>query len=104
MLIGIAGEVASDAEGNVTTPGDTLSQARYCFNRICEVVKMHGASMDDVVEITSFHKDHRDWELVMEAGREHFDPQSPPAWTPVGATGLWNPGYQHEIYALAVIG
>jgi enamine deaminase RidA (YjgF/YER057c/UK114 family) len=103
-LIGIAGEVASDAEGNVTTPGDTFKQARYCFNRIREVVEMHGASMADVVEITSFHKDHRDWEIVMDAGWEYFDSDRPPAWTPVGATGLWNPGYQHEIYALAVIG
>jgi len=103
VLIGIAGEVASDAEGNVTTPGDTAAQARYCFNRIREVVEMHGGSMHDVVEITSFHKDHRDWEIVMDAGREYFDSDSPPAWTPVGATGLWNPGYQHEIYALAVV-
>jgi enamine deaminase RidA (YjgF/YER057c/UK114 family) len=103
-LIAIAGEVASDAEGNVTTPGDTFSQARYCFNRIREVVEMHGGSMDDVVEITSFHKDHRDWEPVMRAGREYFDEANPPAWTPVGAVGLWNPGYQHEIYALAVVG
>ena len=103
VLIGIAGEVASDAEGNVTTPGDTFRQARYCFNRIREVVEMHGGSMDDVVEITSFHKDHRDWEIVMEAGREYFDGDTPPAWTPTGATGLWNPGYQHEIYALAVV-
>jgi enamine deaminase RidA (YjgF/YER057c/UK114 family) len=102
-LIGIAGEVASDAEGNVTTPGDTFRQARYCFNRIREVVEMHGGSMGDVVEITSFHKDHRDWEIVMEAGREYFDGDNPPAWTPTGATGLWNPGYQHEIYALAVV-
>lgn len=102
VLIGIAGEVASDAEGNVTTPGDTLSQARYCFNRIREVLEMHGSTMDSVVEITSFHKDHRDWELVMKAGSEFFDATSPPAWTPVGAVGLWNPGYQHEIYALAV--
>lgn len=101
-LIGIAGEVASDAEGNVTTPGDTFRQARYCFNRIREVVEMHGSSMENVVEITSFHKDHRDWEIVMQAGREYFDPASPPAWTPVGVTGLWNAGYLHEIYALAV--
>lgn len=102
-LIGIAGEVASDAEGNVTTPGDTFAQARYCFNRIREVVEMHGSTMDRVVEVTSFHKDHRAWEVVMRAGRDYFDPARPPAWTPVGATGLWNPGYLHEIYALAVV-
>jgi enamine deaminase RidA (YjgF/YER057c/UK114 family) len=102
-LIGIAGEVASDAEGNVTTPGDTLAQARYAFNRIREVVEMHGSSMANVVEVTSFHKDHRAWEIVMEAGREYFEPDAGPAWTPVGAVGLWNPGYLHEIYALAVV-
>jgi enamine deaminase RidA (YjgF/YER057c/UK114 family) len=103
MLIAIAGEVASDAEGNVTTPGDTLGQARYVFNRIREVVEMHGSSMENVVEVTSFHKDHRAWEIVMEAGREYFDPRSGPAWTPVGVIGLWNPGYLHEIHALAVV-
>lgn len=102
-LIAIAGEVASDAEGNVTTPGDTLGQARYAFNRIREVVELHGSSMDRVVEVTSFHKDARAWEIVMEAGREYFDERRGPAWTPVGVTGLWNPGYLHEIYALAVV-
>jgi enamine deaminase RidA (YjgF/YER057c/UK114 family) len=101
-LIGIAGEVASDAEGNVTTPGNTYAQARYCFSRIREVVEMHGSGMDRVVEMTSFHKDHRAWRTVMDAGMEFFDPASPPAWTPVGAVGLWNPGYLHEIHALAV--
>jgi enamine deaminase RidA (YjgF/YER057c/UK114 family) len=102
-LIGIAGEVASDAEGNVTTPGDTLSQAHYAFRRIQEVVELHGSSMDKVVEVTSFHKDPRAWEIVMDAGRRYFDAEHGPAWTPVAVTGLWNPGYLHEIYALAVV-
>ena len=94
--------MASDAEGNVTTPGDTLAQAHYAFRRIREVVELHGSSMDRVVEITSFHKDPRAWEVVMEAGRTYFEPGHEPAWTPVAVTGLWNPGYLHEIYALAV--
>ncbi len=102
-LIGIAGEVASDAEGNITTPGDTASQARYAFNRIREVVEMHGVDMGHVVEITAFHKDHRAWEIVTAVAREYFDDESWPAWTSAGMTGLWNPGYLHEIYALAVV-
>ena len=102
-LIGIAGEVASDAEGNITTPGDTASQARYAFNRIREVVEMHGVDMRHVVEITAFHKDHRAWEIVTETAREFFDHDSWPAWTSAGMTGLWNPGYLHEIYAAAVV-
>jgi enamine deaminase RidA (YjgF/YER057c/UK114 family) len=101
-LVGIAGEVASDAEGNITTPGDTASQARYALNRIREVVEMHGGDMSDVVEVTAFHKDHRAWEIVTEVAREYFGDDGP-AWTSAGMTGLWNPGYLHEIYALAVV-
>jgi enamine deaminase RidA (YjgF/YER057c/UK114 family) len=102
-LIGIAGEVASDAEGNITTPGDTASQARYAFNRIREVVEMHGVDMGHVVEVTAFHKDHRAWEIVTAVAREYFGDDGWPAWTSAGMTGLWNPGYLHEIYALAVV-
>jgi len=102
-LIGIAGEVASDAEGNITTPGDTANQARYAFNRIREVVEMHGVDMSHVVEITAFHKDHRAWEIVADVAREYFGRDSWPAWTSAGMTGLWNPGYLHEIYAAAVV-
>jgi enamine deaminase RidA (YjgF/YER057c/UK114 family) len=100
-LIGIAGEVASDAEGNITTPGDTASQARYAFNRIREVVELHGVDLSIVVEVTAFHKDHRAWEIVTEVAREYFG-ENGPAWTSAGMTGLWNPGYLHEIYALAI--
>jgi enamine deaminase RidA (YjgF/YER057c/UK114 family) len=102
-LIGIAGEVASDAEGNITTPGDTASQARYAFNRIREVVEMHGVDIGHVVEVTAFHKDHRAWEIVTNVAGEYFDEAAWPAWTSAGMTGLWNPGYLHEIYALAVV-
>jgi enamine deaminase RidA (YjgF/YER057c/UK114 family) len=102
-LVGIAGEVASDGEGNVTTPGDTRAQARYALRRIQEVVELQGGSMADVVEVTSFHKDPRAWPIVLEAADEFFEPDAGPAWTPVGAVGLWNPGYLHEIYALAVL-
>ena len=36
-----------------------------------------------VVEITSFHKDPRASEIVMEAGRTYFEPGHGPAWTAV---------------------
>lgn len=102
-LIAISGEVASDGDGLVTTPGDTAAQARYAFNRIREVLEMFGATLENVVEITSFHKDPRAWDIVMDVGREYFGEESGPAWTPVGITGLWQEGYLHEIYALAVV-
>jgi enamine deaminase RidA (YjgF/YER057c/UK114 family) len=102
-LIGISGQVASDGEKNIISRGDPASQARYCFSQISGVLEKHGASMDDIVEVISFHKDHRAWELVMEAGKDVFRPGHGPAWTPVGCTGLYLEGYLHEIYAIAMI-
>ena len=102
-LIAISGEVASDGDGNITIPGDVAGQARYAFNRIKEVLEMFGASMANVAEIISFHKDPRAWETVMQVGATYFDTDTPPAWTPVGMTGLYQEGYLHEIYATAVV-
>jgi len=102
-LIGISGQVASDGSRNIIAPGDPYAQARYCFSQIRGVLEKHGASLDNIVEITSFHKDHRALELVMQAGQEIWGKGRGPAWTPVGCTGLYLEGYQHEIYALAVI-
>jgi enamine deaminase RidA (YjgF/YER057c/UK114 family) len=103
VLIGLAGEVASDGDGQITTPGDTAAQARYAFNRLKETLEMFGASMANIVEVTSFHKDPRAWEIVMAEGKAYFGEEDGPAWTPVGVTGLFQEGYLHEIYALAVV-
>ncbi len=102
-LIGLAGQVASDGDGEITTPGDTAAQARYAFNRLREVLAEFGASMDNIAEVISFHKDPRAWEIVMDVGREYFPADQGPAWTPVGVTGLFQEGYLHEIYAVAVV-
>lgn len=59
--------------------------------------------MDDVVEIISFHRDPRAWEIVMDVGSEYFEEGRGPAWTPIGTRGLTKDGYLHEIYALAAV-
>jgi len=101
-LIGLAGQVASDGDGEITTPGDVAGQARYAFNRLKEVLGEFGVGMDSIVEVTSFHKDPRAWETVMEVGRSYFANEGP-AWTAAGSTGLFKEGYLHEIHALAVV-
>ena len=102
-LIGISGQVASDGARNIVAQGDPAAQARYCFSQIRGVLEKHGASLDDVVEITSFHKDPRAWRQVMQVGEEIWGKGRGPAWTPIGCTGLYLEGYQHEIYALAMV-
>jgi enamine deaminase RidA (YjgF/YER057c/UK114 family) len=102
-LVAISGQVASDGDANIVARGDVAAQAHYCFSQIRGVLEKHGASLADVVEIVSYHKDPRAWETVMAVGRELFKEGAEPAWTTVGCTGLFLEGYLHEIYAMAVL-
>jgi enamine deaminase RidA (YjgF/YER057c/UK114 family) len=101
-LVGIAGQVSSDGDGDILHAGDVRAQARYCLEQIAAGLEMLGGSLADVVEVTAFHKDHRDWEDVAAEAKEALGTGSP-AWTSVGTTGLYQEGYLHEIHALAVI-
>jgi enamine deaminase RidA (YjgF/YER057c/UK114 family) len=101
-LVGIAGQVSSDGAGEILHAGDPRAQARYCFEQIEAGLALLGGSLADVVEVTAFHKDIRDWEDVAAAARDALG-DNRPAWTSVGTTGLYQEGYLHEIHALAVI-
>jgi enamine deaminase RidA (YjgF/YER057c/UK114 family) len=101
-LVGIAGQVSSDGDGEILHWGDPGAQARYCLAQIDDGLRMLGGSLADVVEVTAFHKEIRDWEEVAAAAGEAFGSEHP-AWTSVGTTGLYQEGYLHEIHALAVI-
>jgi enamine deaminase RidA (YjgF/YER057c/UK114 family) len=101
-LVGIAGQVSSDGDGEILHRGDARAQAEYCLQQIGDGLQMLGGSLADVVEVTAYHKDPRDWEQVADAAREAFGADHP-AWTSVGTTGLYQEGYLHEIHALAVV-
>jgi enamine deaminase RidA (YjgF/YER057c/UK114 family) len=101
-LVGIAGQVSSDGDGEILHRGDAGAQAEYCFSQIAAGLEMLGGSLADVVEVTAFHKDLRDADAVADAARDAFG-DSRPVWTSVGTTGLYQEGYLHEIHALAVM-
>ncbi|MBI4516398.1 MAG: RidA family protein [Deltaproteobacteria bacterium] len=77
------------------------TQARQAFKNIGRVLQEAGASMDDVVEISSFHTDMTQMEGVVEAAKAAF-PNHCPAWTAVGVTSLAIPAMLIEIKAVAV--
>ena len=82
---------------------DTVAaQARQAFRNMATVLKEGGASLDDVVEITSYHLDMDQMGAVVEAMREAF-PNHQPAWTAVGVTRLALPQMLVEIKATAVL-
>lgn len=99
-LLCVAGEVSMDMDGQIVCPGDPVAQARYAFNRIKEVVEMTGGTMDNVVDLISFHKDVRAIDAVRGVAREYFK-GTPPAWTAVGYPGGYFEGHLHEICARA---
>jgi len=79
------------------------AQARQAFRNMERVLQEGGASLDDVVEITSYHLDMEQMPAVVEVLREVF-PRHQPAWTAVGVTRLASRRMLIEIKATAVRG
>ena len=90
--------------------GDTdEAKIRWMFEQLKLHLESAGASMDDVVELTSFHvsTDHEDFrrrvEPVLKVHREFFKDHYP-AWTAVGTTALFSSDAPVEMRAEAIIG
>lgn len=99
-LITVAGQVACNPDKSVHAPGDPRAQARYIWRSMAESLEIFGATMADVVEVTSFHKDLRNLDVVLEESTAHFRRELP-VWSAIQVPGLWMEGYLHEIAATA---
>jgi enamine deaminase RidA (YjgF/YER057c/UK114 family) len=70
---------------------------KSAFERIEKVLNEAGASLDDVIDITSFHTDlQRQLEVAVKARMEIMSPPHP-AWTAVGTTAFATPDGVTEI-------
>lgn len=70
---------------------------------IDEILHEAGASLDDVVDITSFHTDlQRQLQTAIKVRMEHMN-MPHPAWTAVGTTALAIPDGVTEIKVVAVV-
>jgi enamine deaminase RidA (YjgF/YER057c/UK114 family) len=100
--IWVSGQVGIDAEGR---PGAGMAeQARLAFEAVKAVLAEAGASLGDVVELTTFHTDLRGEMRAFGAVKDAFFPSDYPAWTAVGVTQLAGPDFVVEIRAVAVVG
>jgi enamine deaminase RidA (YjgF/YER057c/UK114 family) len=81
--------------------GDVGAQARQAFRNMERVLAEAGASLEDVVDVTSFHLDMEQMGAVVAVLKEVF-PNHQPAWTAVGVTRLAVPTMLIEIKATAV--
>lgn len=91
-------------------PGSYEDKVRRMFVALRTQLELAGASLADVVELTSFHALPTDAKSFQEEfarfGPIHheFFPSHYPAWSAVGTTALLSPGAVVELRAVAVIG
>jgi enamine deaminase RidA (YjgF/YER057c/UK114 family) len=84
--------------------GGTLEdKARQAFLMIKRILEYGGSSLDDVVEIVTYHRNMADFYRFATVKSEFFKVNYP-AWTAVGTTGLVLPDAEVEIKVTAVIG
>jgi reactive intermediate/imine deaminase len=99
-LVILAGQMPCDAEANVVSVGDIKGQTRQVFENMKAVLAAAGLTLDDVVEIVSYHTDLADLHGMNEVKMEYL-PANFPAWTALGVTSLALPGQMIEIKAIA---
>lgn len=91
-------------------PGSYQDKIRRMYQRAKDLLEAAGASIEDVVELTTFHLEPKDseafgkeFELYMPIHREFFG-EHRPAWSAVGTTALLSPSAVVEMRVMAVAG
>lgn len=101
-MVFIAGQTASDLEGNIVGVGDPRAQTRYVLGKIQRAVEAAGGTLNDVVAMNVFTTDVRYHRDINEARREVLGSNFPTS-TMVQVVALARPELIVEINATAVI-
>ena len=99
----VSGQGPLDSGGQLVGEGDMAAQSRQVFANIRAVLAEAGATMDDVVKITSFITDTGRYAEYAAARAEAF-PNHAPASSTVTVADLVLPGMLVEVEAIAVLG
>jgi len=95
----ISGQIGRDEELAVVE--DSEAQIVQAFENLKKVVEAAGATLNDIVDLTTFHTDMRDLGLFMKV-RDRYLTKDYPAWTAIGVAALGGvPGLIVEIKAIA---
>ena len=101
-LIFVSGNVSVDAEGKLVGAGDVGAQTRQIFANIAAVLAEGGATLRDVVKITTYIVPMERYAEFAAVRAEVFDGQYPASAT-VGVASLVSPDYLIEIEAVAAV-
>jgi len=98
----VSGQIGRDKTMQLVK--DREAQIVQAFENLKGVLSAAGASLRDVVDLTTFHTDMRDLPLFMQVRDRYLHAHPLPAWTAVGAHMLGGEaGYIVEIKAVAVL-
>ena len=100
--IWVSGQVGVDA--NLSPASGMVAQAQLAFEGLKRTLAAAGASLDDVVELMTFHIDLRGEMEAFAKVKDEYFPRDYPAWTAVGVTQLALPELRVEIRAVAIAG
>ena len=94
----VSGQVGSREDGSPEP--DFEAQVRLAFANLQATLRAAGCSLDDIVDVTTFHTDpERQFDTVLAVKDDMF-PQAPyPSWTALGVT--WLAGFDFEIKVIA---
>ena len=97
-LLFVSGQVGSRSDGSPEP--DFEAQVRLAFANLEATLKAGGATLDDIVDVTSFHTDpEAQFPIWLEAKARAFPEKPYPNWTAVGVT--WLAGFDFEIKVIA---
>jgi 2-iminobutanoate/2-iminopropanoate deaminase len=101
-LLFIAGQVAFDVQGSAAHGRDFAAQAREVFRSLEAQVEAGGATLRDVVKLTTYLTDIR-YREELDAIREEFFGPKLPAHTQVAIAALGRPEWLIEVEAIAAL-
>jgi enamine deaminase RidA (YjgF/YER057c/UK114 family) len=99
-LLFVSGQVGSRNDGSPEP--DFAKQVDLAFHNLEAVLTAAGASVDDIIDVTTFHTNpETQFETIMPV-KDRFFPVPPhPTWTVVGVN--WLAGFDFEIKVIARI-
>jgi enamine deaminase RidA (YjgF/YER057c/UK114 family) len=103
-LLFIAGQTASDKDGNVVGKGDIEAQTAQVYKNLTAVLEEAGATLDNLVMTTTYITDRKYREGYNRVRMGYYNKmKSSPTSTLVIITGLAHPDYLIEINGIAVL-
>jgi len=97
-----SGVIGVGADGKV--PADPETQFTQAFEMLKSVLTTAGASLTDVVEMTTFHAGLQTHLPTFMKVKDRYLQEPYPAWTAIGITELALPGGLVEIKVIARLG